>query len=121
MVSSRTLIIGLVAGVFAAGLGLVLYNNIQHRPTPFEILNSTEQGRKLLRQEYDKLIDQDVERMKNWKNNWPKLHPELFDYDNKTGLYSWKPQPPTLTNASAGFVVRYSSQALDKEQLPEYT
>ncbi len=56
-------------GVAIAGLGLVLYNNIQHRPTPFEILYSIEQGRKLLRQEYDKLIDRYVERMKNWKNN----------------------------------------------------
>jgi hypothetical protein len=48
--------------------------------------------------------------VEEWKamHNLPKTHPELFDYDNKTGLYSWKHQPPTPTNASSGFMVPYS-------------
>jgi hypothetical protein len=51
MVSTRTIIISLAAGVAIAGLAVVLYNNVQHRPTPFEVVNSTEPGRKLIRQE----------------------------------------------------------------------
>jgi hypothetical protein len=86
MVSTRTLIIGIVGGVLAAGIGLVLYNNIQHRPTPFEVVNSTEQGRKLYQQLWEKDWKTGIEAARNL----PKTNPELFNYDNKTGLYSFK-------------------------------
>jgi hypothetical protein len=46
-------------------------------------------------------------------HNLPKTHPELFDYDNKTGLYSWKGTAQINSDilkrqANAGFIIPYS-------------
>ena len=98
MVPTKTVIKVIVGGVLAVGIGLVLYNNALHRPTLDDIVK-TEPVQKLIKDEYNRQTDQELENYKHLPE-YAKAHPEIFNYDNKTGLYSFKPHPTFNPNSN---------------------
>lgn len=110
--NTGTIIMLAVGGLALTGVAIVLYNNLQHRPT-FEDLANTQPGQKLVRQLLDKSIERDLESYKHLGEANAK-DPNMY-FDNKTGLWMYgsrpSPNPGGVLNPNSTLVNKLISRA----------